>query len=659
MSHDEILLSIGLIFGLGMAAQWLAMRIQVPSILLLLLSGFLVGAVTGMLNPDDIFGELLFPLVSISVAIILYEGGLGLNFREIRGVGRAFFLVITLGAFITWVLATAGAHYILDLNWRISVLLGAILIVSGPTVVTPLLNHVRPVGRVGPFLKWEGIFIDPVGAIIAVITLQTIVASDQPGEDLFLGLPGEIAITFLVGSVIGIAAAILLTLALRHYLVPDMFEAALSLATVVGVFAVSNNLREESGLLAVTLMGLALANQPFAPIQRIVHFKENLFSLILGSLFVVLGARLEFEHLRQMIGLDSLLFLLFLIFLVRPLAALLTTLRSSFNWKERAFIAWMMPRGIVAAAIASIFELDLAERGIAQADQLVPYTFLVIIGTVVVYGFTALPVARWLGLAGTDPQGVLILGAHPFAQEMGLTLLEEGYRVLLVDTNRTNIHGARLAGLPTYYGNILSDRAVEEMDLTGIGKFVAVTANDEVNSLASVRMADVFGRGNVYQLAPRRLRGSSKQSGTPAQHLRGRIICSEQLTFDYLRERLRNGASLKKTVLTENYPYKAFKEHYGEDAITLFYIDGERRLRIVTPEQTFDPRPGYRLISIVDEVETQARGALQVSPDRVLTAEEMEQAGLLSSYCDWQASVHRHGGTREGPGRREPAKTGK
>jgi len=275
---------------------------RMPSILFLLVFGFLAGPVTGLLDPDALLGELLLPIVSISVAIILFEGGLTLRLEELREIGGVVLALVTLGAIVTWSLAAAAAHFVLGLEVQVAVLLGAVLVVTGPTVIGPLLRHVRPTGRVADILKWEGIVIDPIGALLAVL----------------------------------------------------VFEALL-----VGAFVLSNHLQAESGLFAVTLMGLVLDNQKHVAVKHILDFKENLSVLIISALFILLSDRLEPSHFSHF-GMESVLFLAILIFVARPTSVLTSTLRSDLDWRERLFLSWMAPRGIVAAAVASVFALKLS-----------------------------------------------------------------------------------------------------------------------------------------------------------------------------------------------------------------------------------------------------------------------------------------------------------
>ncbi len=639
-----------MILGLGMIAQWSALRLQIPSILLLLAAGIVAGPVLGVLDPNEMFGSLLFPLVSISVALILYEGGLDLNIRELRAIGPALLRIIILGSAVTWIITTLAARYILGLNYEVAILLGAILIVSGPTVVIPMLLHIRPARRVSSLLKWEGIFIDPVGAILAVIVVQAILSGDLgDGGFQWSSVIGVIE-TFLIGGIIGIAAGFAVTYTLKNYLLPDLYQNMLSLAVVVGIFAASNIVRAESGLFAVTLMGLVLANQPYVSMRRIVDFKENLRVVIISGLFIILAARLEPDEIRSVLNWTSLAFLLVLILIARPIATLLSTAGSPLTWRDRAFISWMAPRGIVAAAVASIFGIELAESNIEDASLLTPYVFLVIIGTVLVYGLSAPSLAKRLGISSSGPSGVLILGAHPLAQELGLNLMEEGFPALLIDSNRTNIQGARLAGLRTHYGNVLSDDTIEDLDLSGIGTFVAMTPNDEVNALAVVRMSGIFDERNVFQVAPDDVGRGPGLPSSPARHLRGRILGSHETPLREINRRLRGGASLKRTVLTDRYTYDDFRGQY-KSALPLFVITRNHALRPISTDQNRTFVPGDKLLSLVNDDKV-VRTAVQVSPDRVLTTEEMEAAGLISSFCEWQADVS----SGRAPRRRESAR---
>ncbi len=602
---DSALLAIAGIIVLGIGAQFLAWRIGLPSILLLLIFGFIAGPVTGRLDPDDLFGkkELLFSLVSVSVALILYEGGLSLRVSDLPKVGGVVRNLVTLGAAVTWGVSALAAHLIFDLDAGLAILLGAVLVVTGPTVIGPLLRHIRPSGPVGPILMWEGIVIDPIGAVLAVLVFEAMSSGGAGQVATAQALVLAVFKTIVLGGGLGLLAAALLTLLIYRYWVPDYLQSAVSLMLVVATFTAANYLQHESGLLAVTVMGIGLANQKFADVRHIVEFKENLRVLLISALFILLAARLEPNTLRE-VALGGGLFVVVLVLVARPLATLLSTLRSDLRRQERFFIAWTAPRGIVAAAVSSVFALRLQEQGYADADLLVPITFSVIIGTVAIYGLTSPLVAHRLGVADPNPQGLLLVGARKWTRALATLLQDKGLRVLLVDSNRDNINAARMEGLSTYVGSVLAEYAIAEMRLGGIGRLLALTPNDWVNTLAVQRFIGVFGRANCYQLPPR-----EAQRGKPAvhKHLHGRWLFAEDLTSTELERRFAAGAAFKATSLSEEFDYEAFRSHYGESAVPLFAISDAGRLTVISADAAPSPRPGQTLVSLVDEPEPTER----------------------------------------------------
>jgi len=333
---EQNLIAFASIIILGITAQWIAWRAKFPSILFLLIFGFIAGPVTGFINPDKLMGDLLLPVVSISVAVILFEGGLTLRIGELKEVGKVVLMLISVGVLITWIIAALSSHYILNLNWKISILLGAILVVTGPTVIGPLLRQIRPIKRVSTILKWEGIVIDPIGALLAVLVFQVILAGEliDAGSLVFWG----IAKTILIGGAVGLAMAGILVLLLRKFWIPDFLQESSALMLVFAAFVISNHFQPESGLFAATLMGLVLDNQKQVSIKRIVDFKENLRVLIISSLFILLAARLSLEDFNKL-DINTLIFVGILILIVRPIAVFISTLGSELKWRERAFIS--------------------------------------------------------------------------------------------------------------------------------------------------------------------------------------------------------------------------------------------------------------------------------------------------------------------------------
>ena len=502
-SRELLLLGLSSILVLGVTAQWLAWRLKLPAILILLAFGLLAGPISQMigdrklLDPDVIFGDLLYPVVSLSVAIVLFEGSLTLNITELREVGASVRNLVTIGALITWLVTTLAGGFVLHLPWRLALLLGAILSVTGPTVIGPLLRQIQPIGRVGPTLKWEGIVIDPIGAVLALLVFEAIFPG-KPIEHVAFSTLFALVRTLLIGGVIGLAAAGILVLLLRKFWIADYLQNPVSLALVIAAFAGADLLQDESGLLAVTVMGIALANQKIAPYRHILEFKEALSVLLISSLFIVLGSRLQQTQLAAL-GWRTVLFVVALIVIARPLSVLVSTIGSTLERRERIFLA-LMARAAWWRRRCRRSLLRLNRAGIEGSDRLVPITFAVIIVTVTLYGLLSPMIARRLGLARPGAAGFLIAGAHPLARMIARELRDQGEVVAVVDTNRANIAEARLQGITTYAMSVLSEELLEKIEGTGIRQLLALTPNEEVNSLAAVHFARVFGRSNVYQL---------------------------------------------------------------------------------------------------------------------------------------------------------------
>ena len=598
---EHLLIGLATIIVLGMGAQWLAWRLRLPAILFLLIVGFLAGPVTGVIEPDALLGDLLFPIVSLSVALILFEGGLSLDIAELREIGRAVRGLITVGVVLTWWLTTAFAHVLLGLDLALATLFGAVLVVTGPTVIVPLLRHIRPKARIGSTVKWEGIVNDPIGAILGVLVFEAIVAGGF--ESGFVAVASGMLRATLVGGGLGIAAAGLVVVLLKRYWMPDYLQSSAALAIVVLVYAVADTAQPESGLLAVTAMGAALASQRFVSVRSIVVFKENLRVLLISGLFVLLAARLPLadpDYWRA----GSLLFLAALILIVRPLSVAAATWRSGLAWRDRVFLAAIAPRGIVAAAIASVFALRLVENGHPEAARLVPLMFLSIVGTVMVYGVCSPLVARWMDVATPNPQGLLIIGAAPWVRAVAALLRDQGFKVILADSNWANVTAARRDGLPARYANVLTEGALEEieMDLDDVGRLLALTPNDEVNALATLHFADLFDRAQMFQLTPESTERERRQRGIPL-HLRGRFLFADGATYAHLATRFQEGAVAKRSRLTGEYDFEAFRRQYGDTAIPLFVIKESGELGVITATSPPAPKSGQVLISLVDPID--------------------------------------------------------
>jgi CPA1 family monovalent cation:H+ antiporter len=609
---DQIFYYLALVPLLGMLAQLLAWWIRVPSILLLLGFGVLLGF---WMNPDEILRELsgddtlgpkiVFPLVSLAVAVILFEGGLSLRFHELKAaVGGAVVRLCTIGVLISWVLGSLLAWWLLGIHWKLAVLLGAVLVVTGPTVVAPLLRYIRPNRKIGSVVKWEGIIIDPIGAILAVLVYEQLFHAGHHGEEtsVMLELVVSIVKTSLIGIGFGCAAAFVLTETVKRYWLPDYLHGLAFLSSALAVFGLSNWLMHESGLVTVTVMGIYLANQKQVSIEHVVEFKENLGVFLISCLFIVLGSRLDLAVLGE-VGWRGAVFVLLMIVIVRPLSIWGAMVKSGLNREEKIFLACLAPRGIVAAAVVSVFSLRIfATAGenaelIQDAQVLVPATFMLIVGTVAVYGLGAAPLARKLGLADANPQGILFGGATPWIRDVAVILKKAGYVIVLVDTNYQNVSAAKMAGLTAHCKSILSDYVHENIDLAGVGRFLALTKNDAVNAMAAAEFSHLFGSQNVYRLLPSDAdKGERSKVGEVA---RGRELFAEEWGEARFRIAYENGFRPKSTRISEEFTFEDFEAEYGDEVLVLFVIEDSGILHINTADYELEPRIGQSVIALV------------------------------------------------------------
>ena len=605
----EFLLYLSLVPAIGIFAQWLAWRLNLPGILLLLLFGVILGFfvqpdayLEQLTGGDEMAGpKLLFPLVSLSVAVIMFEGGLSLKLSELKEAGGAALRLCTAGALITLVLAALAARWTLGFDWSICWLLGGILTVTGPTVIGPLLRQVQPSRRVSSTLKWEGIVIDPVGAVLAVLVFEQFFAGHEhagAGAAVLMLLK-----TIVVGSVLGILGGCALAIALRRYWVPDNLHGVAALSVGLLLFAVSNTMAHESGLITVTVIGLWLANQKNLDVEHIVEFKEHLRTLLIGCLFVVLGSRVELGDIVS-IGGGGLLFVLVLILLVRPISVFASLLGTNLNRQEKTFIATLAPRGIVAAAVSSVFALEIERSDhtftAIGSDQLDTVTFFVIVVTVAVYGLAASPIAKFLGLADNKSDGILIAGADKWVCELAQEFQKANLPIMLVDTNYAKVSAARVQGLTAICANILNEHVREDLELSGIGKMMALTQNDEVNALAIRECRHMFGRSALYQL-PFNAENTHSRRGLTS-NLMGRALFTQDKTFSAIRELHESGAHFKSTKLSDSYTYEDFLKNYGEGATIIAVVNDDGSADINTIDSPLTPSSGKTVIALVSSV---------------------------------------------------------
>lgn len=598
------------VLALGAVAQWIAWRLRFPSILLLLAFGFSARLLTGI-DPAVVLGEeLLFSLVSLFVAVILFEGGLTLKLVEVKESKSIIAKLVSVGVLVTWILATFAGSLFMGMDWRVAALFGAVLTVTGPTVVGPLLRHIRPSREIASIAKWEGIVVDPIGALLAVLVFEALFAVGSHGEEVsgFWAVSTILVKTLAVGGLVAGASAYGLVQALKRYLIPDYLHNFVFLVVAIASFTFSNVIQHESGLVTVTLLGVLLANQSVFPVKHVLEFKESLRDLLISTLFIVLSARIEYQQILDL-GWGGVAFVAFLVAVVRPLSVYASCVGSSLKWQERTFLAFLAPRGIVAAAVSSVFAVELLHhRGdsvLPGSESIVPLTFLVIVGTVLIYGIFTPWLARVIGLSAPNPQGILFAGASLPVRMIAKSIHEEGYRVLLVDTNFQNVSAARQEGLPAVCASVLSEYVDEEVDLGGLGRMMAMTSNDDLNRLASLEFSGDFGRENAYQLRPRKKATNNKRRTSKA-HIEGRFLFNSELDYDKLEHQIDMGAMLKKTNITEEFTYEDYVFRYGMSSTVLFVIRASGTLDIVASDDQL-PKPGDSVISlIVDAAEVKA-----------------------------------------------------
>jgi len=596
MNEQQILLSVGGIGAAALACQWLAWRLKLPAILFLLLAGIIAGPALGWLDPEALFGPLLMPLVSLAVALILFEGSLTLHLSQWREIGSVVHRLVTVGALVTWLVIALATHWLLGFDWPLSILFGTLTLVTGPTVIVPMLRVVRPKSTIANILRWEGIMIDPIGALLAVVVYSFIIASAD-GNGLSHSLTTFAGVIFC-GTALGAAGGWLLGQIMREQWLPEYLHNLASLAAVLGIFIAANQIMHESGLLAVTVMGMWLANMRGVDVRQILHFKENLSVLLISGLFILLAARLD---LHALLGLGPAVLALLLVIqlLARPLNVWLATLGSALSWRERTLLAWIAPRGIVAAAVSAIFAIRLHQAGHKDALLLVPLTFAVIIGTVVLQSATARPLARLLKVAEPAPSGFLIVGANGPARAIAKALQQLGCRVLLTDSSWENIRAARMDGLPTYFGNPASQHADAHLDLVGLGHLLGLSPAGEINALACARFRHDFGHGRLFVLASGLEKQRSDKHRAAEEH-RGHLLGASSMTYLQLANRLHQGAELYSTNLTEGFDWDAYQALHGERAHLLFARDGHGWVHVASPDNPLQPQPGWTLVALIE-----------------------------------------------------------
>ncbi|MGP4076397.1 cation:proton antiporter [Halobacillus sp. K22] len=577
---DSLLLQFMLIGSLGVGSQWIAWRFRLPAIVVMSIVGLLVGPIFGLMNPEQDFGELYKPIISLAVAVILFEGSLNLDMKEVRGLGRPVFRIVTFGAFLSWILGALAAHYVAGLSWAVAFVIGGLFIVTGPTVILPLLRQAKLKPRPAKILKWEGIIVDPIGALLAVFAFEIIEfimgTNVNPSQLLLFFLASLFAV--LLGWACGKGVGWMF----ETGYVPEFLKSPVVFTVVIACFTIADEITHETGLLSVTAMGMTLANMHISSIADMRHFKENISLLLISTIFVMLTASLTQETLIEILNLQIIGFVLLMLFIVRPLSIFLSTMGTDLSKSEKLLVGWIAPRGIVALTVASYFASILLDSGFEDASILISLTFALVFTTVVAHGFTIGWLSKKLGLSMEGPPGVLISGGSQFATGMAKTLDDLKVPVLITDSSWERLSRARAAGIKSYHGEILSEQTEYYLDMTPYEYLIAATELDSYNALVCTTFVPEFGRNNLYQLSLSDREGDNLEN--LVHTIGGRVLFKEGASWEELNIMVESGYVFRKTNITEQYKYENYLNNIDSEAVILFIKKPSGKIEFFSPE---------------------------------------------------------------------------
>jgi NhaP-type Na+/H+ or K+/H+ antiporter len=583
---DSLMVKIALIGLLGIGAQWIAWRTGKPAIALMMIAGLIAGPVTGIIVPERDFGALMEPIVKLAVAVILFDGGLSLNFRELKHSGVAVLMLVLIGVPVGWALGTAAAYYGAGLPLPLAALFGGIMVVTGPTVIGPMLRSLNIGRRPAQILKWEGIVNDPIGALLAVFIFAWITYT---GEGVTIAdIAIEVVLATAAAAALGAGLAFLVTWLFPRGYVPEYLKAPVLLVMVIGGFVAADLIYHETGLVTVTVMGIVIANRQVYAFNSLRRFKEDLGVLLVSGVFILLPASLDWETMRAF-ELRFLLFLALLLFVVRPVTVMVSLLFTRLPWKERLFIAWIAPRGVVAVAITGLFAFRLFELGVEGTEALVPLSFAVVMATIVAHGFTAQAFARRLGLDRGPGLGVLLVGANSWTVALGSVLKSLEVPVTIADTSRLALRPAVREGLETYQGDILNEVTQDHLELSDYQQLIAATESPTRNALICTDLGPEMGYHAVAQI------GVDKDH--PPLHDRGRVLFGEDGSIDALLARQEEGWQFRRTPITEQFGLADKRERMPPGTILIAKYKPDGRLRFFAADASPSADAGDVLIT--------------------------------------------------------------
>ncbi len=590
----SVLFEIMLIGLLGIGAQWAAWRFRIPAIVLMSATGLLMGPVFGIINPEADFGELYGPIISAAVAIILFEGSLNLNFKELRGLGRPVFRISTVGAFIAWILGSLTAHYIAGLSWAVAFVIGGLFIVTGPTVIMPLLRQSKLKPRPAKILKWEGIIVDPIGALLAVFAFEIIsyLTSHNPdGTALLLFFAASI-----FAAIFGWACGRGIGWMFESGHMPEFLKSPAIFVVVIACFTVADIVMHETGLLSVTAMGITLANMGINSVADMRHFKENMSILLISAIFIMLTASLKVDTLLHIFSPNIIGYVLLMMFAVRPLSIFLSTFKTDLSLNEKLLVGWIAPRGIVALTVSSYFAAILTDAGYQDASILTTLTFGLVIFTVIAHGFSIRWLAKKLHLSMEGRPGTLIIGSNPFTVELAKSLQKAKAPVIIVDGSWERLRYARKEGVPFYHGEMLSEQTEYNLDTIPYEYLLAATDFHSYNSLVCTTFMPEYGRTNVFKASP--FTQGDGDSNDIVSKVGGRVLFNDKVTIDSLNDKIYNGYIFRQTAITAQYTYKQYVEEKDKQTVFLYFIKPSGQIRFYAEEMKVTPAAGDIVVSL-------------------------------------------------------------
>ena len=590
----SVLFEIMLIGLLGIGAQWAAWRYRIPAIVVMSVTGLLVGPIFGWINPEEDFGNLYNPIISVAVAIILFEGSLNLNFKELSGLGKPVFRISTVGAFIAWILGSLTAHYIAGLSWAVAFVIGGLFIVTGPTVIMPLLRQSKLKPRPAKILKWEGIVVDPIGALLAVFAFEIISYLTSHNPD------GSALLMFFVGSIFaaifGWACGKGIGWMFESGHIPEFLKSPAVFVVVIACFTVADELMAETGLLSVTAMGITLANMGISSVADMRHFKENITILLISAIFIMLTASLQIETLLHIFNINIIGYVLLMMFVVRPLSIFLSTIKTDLSLSEKLLVGWIAPRGIVALTVSSYFASILTEAGYKDASILTTLTFGLVFFTVIAHGFSIGWLAKKLHLSMEGRPGTLIVGSNPFTVELAKSLRKVKAPVIIADSSWEKLRHARKEGVPFYHGEMLSEQTEYNLDTMPYEYLLATTDFHSYNALVCTTFMPEYGRTNVFKISPTMQVDNS--SSDIVSKIGGRILFKESISMDDLNDKIRKGYIFRQTTITAQYSYKQYVEEKDDETVFLYIIKPSGQIRFYAQEMKAVPAAGDIIVSL-------------------------------------------------------------